>query len=88
MSLKDNKYKIIEYTVLFVGILVYAFLFLFFFKDSNSARLLITALAVLFYVTWGVIHHFLEKRLTLEIAFEYILIGFLTFLLVLVSLSG
>ena len=88
MSLQDKKYKIIEYTVLLVGIAVYAFLFLYLYRDSNSMRLLITALAVLFYIMWGVVHHYLEKRLTIEIAFEYILIGVLTFLLVLVSLSG
>lgn len=88
MSLKDKKYKLFEYTVLFLGIAVYAFLFLFLYKDNSSIKLLITALAVLFYVMWGVVHHYLEKRLTIEIAFEYILIGFLTFLLVLVALSG
>jgi len=88
MSLYEKKYKVIEYTVLFAGAAVYAFLFLYLYRHSNSLRLLVTALAVLFYVAWGVVHHYLEKRLTMEIAFEYILIGFMTFLLVLVSLSG
>lgn len=87
MSLHNKKYKLIEYSVLLAGVVVYAALFLLVYKDNNSARLLISALAVLFYVLWGVVHHFLENRLTIEVALEYILIGFLTFLLVLVSLS-
>ncbi len=86
MNLRNKDYKLIEYAILFVGVVAYAYLF-WVFRHNNSARLLLTAEAVLFYILWGVIHHFLEKRLTVEIAFEYILIGFLTFLLVLVSLS-
>jgi len=86
MKLKNKSYKLIEYAVLLVGVATFGVLF-WLFSDNNSARLLLTALAVLLYVMWGVIHHFIEKRLTLEIAIEYVLIAFLTFLLVLVSLS-
>jgi len=86
MNLKNKNYKLIEYSVLLTGVVSFGILF-WLFSGNNSARLLLTALAVLFYVLWGVIHHFLERRLTLEIAIEYVLIGFLTFLLVLVSLS-
>ena len=86
MNLKNKNYKLIEYSVLLTGVVSFGTLF-WLFSGNNSARLLLTALAVLFYVLWGVIHHFLERRLTLEIAIEYVLIGFLTFLLVLVSLS-
>jgi len=86
MNLKNKNYKLIEYSVLLTGVVSFGILF-WLFSSNNSARLLLTALAVLFYVLWGVIHHFLERRLTLEIAIEYVLIGFLTFLLVLVSLS-
>ncbi|MFC1756092.1 hypothetical protein ACFLZK_01750 [Patescibacteria group bacterium] len=84
--LKEKDYKVIEYTILLAGVAAFGFMF-WLFRYNNSARLLLTSLSVLFYVLWGVVHHFIEKRLTLEIAVEYVLIGFLTFLLVLVSLS-
>ncbi len=84
--MSKNSFKLIEYSILLTGVVVFAFCF-WFYHSSNTARLVITGSASIFYILWGVIHHALEKRLTLEIALEYVLIGFLTFLLVLIALS-
>jgi len=84
--MNEKSHKLIEYSVLIFGVVIFALFFLF-YKGGFSGRLLITASAGVFYTLWGVIHHWLEKRLTLEIALEYILISFFTFLLVLISLS-
>ena len=84
--MSKNSYKLIEYSILLTGVIIFAFCF-WFYRSSNNARLIVTGLASFFYITWGIVHHALEKRLTPEIALEYILIGFLTFLLVLIALS-
>lgn len=79
-------YKIIEYTILILGIVVFGVLF-FQFRFDRSAELILMAMAAIFYAFWGMVHHMIEERLTVEIALEYILIGFFVFLLVLTALS-
>ena len=37
----------------------------------------IILLTIVFYVIWGILHHYLNHELTLKIMIEYILIGFL-----------
>jgi len=84
MSTKSH--KLIEYTVLLLGVVVFAFLF-WTYRAHNTERIIIIGATAIFYSLWGIFHHLLEKRLTLEIALEYILISFFTFLLVLIALS-
>lgn len=84
--MNQKSYKLIEYTVLLLGVVVFA-VFFWTYKAHNTERMVITGAAAIFYSLWGILHHLLEKRLTLEIALEYILISFFTFLLVLIALS-
>lgn len=44
-------------------------------KGNRLGQFLITTLFVVFYLVWGIIHHFLEKTLNLKVVVEYILIG-------------
>ena len=84
--MKTKGHKIIEYTVLLLGVVVFSVLF-YFFRYDRSMELILIAIAALFYAVWGLVHHAYEKRLNLEIALEYILISFFIFLLVLSALS-
>lgn len=84
--MNQKSYKLIEYTVLLLGVVVFA-VFFWTHRAHNIERIVITGAAAVFYSVWGMLHHFFEKRLTLEIALEYILISFFTFLLVLIALS-
>jgi hypothetical protein len=84
--MKIKTHKFIEYTILFLGVVLFAFFFWRLGKNTFP-RILITALAAIFYSLWGIIHHLLEHRLTVEIALEYILISFFVFLLVLTALN-
>lgn len=84
--MKITSPKLLEYSVLLIGVLVFAFLF-FYVGNDATLRIVITALAAVFYSLWGIVHHMLEGRFNLEIALEYILISFFVFLLVLTALS-
>ncbi len=83
--MKKN-YKILEYSVLFFGLIAFVSLFVY-YRFDKSAEIKIMAMAAGFYALWGMLHHLLEDRLTLDIAIEYLLIGFFVFLLVFTSLS-
>lgn len=53
----------------------------FHFKELPLMQLYVVATAIAAYIAWGVIYHFLNKRLTLELLLEYILVGALALLL-------
>jgi hypothetical protein len=36
---------------------------------------MVISLTVFFYILWGVLHHFINHKLTLRIVIEYVLIG-------------
>lgn len=84
--MKLKTYKLIEYAILFFGVISFAFTF-WYVGNNNIFRILLTAGAAVFYSLWGIIHHLIEHRLSLEIALEYILISFFVFLLVLTALN-
>ena len=71
----------LHYLLLLLGLSIFGFFFVY-FRYDQMIQIMISALASIFYVGWGITHHALEGRLTSLIAFEYILFGSLTFLLV------
>ena len=79
-------YKIIEYTVLILGALGFFVLF-WLFRHDPLTLMKFAGLAAIFYAMWGIFHHLIENRLTLEIALEYILISIFVFMLVFTALS-
>lgn len=79
--MEDIKVHIVHYIILFI-ILAFGFLAFFYFSfDKNAQRIIIGALS-LSYLSWGIIHHFLEKNLNWKIVVEYTLIALLTFVLI------
>lgn len=84
MNIKSHKY--IEYIVLVFSLLTYFSIF-FIFRHNNQLRILITGVYAISYTIWGVVHHWLEKRLSVAVFLEYFLISLLVFVLVLSALS-
>lgn len=68
---------IIVLSLIFVSS-VWAFLH---FKALPLMQLYVVVVAVLTYIVWGAIYHFLNKRLTVGLLLEYILVGALVLLL-------
>jgi len=52
---------------------------LFHFQGYPTLEIFISLGTVSAYVAWGIIHHWLEKRLRWEIVLEYLLVGALVF---------
>lgn len=51
------------------------------FSENRLFQFLVGTAFIVFYILWGIIHHFLEKDLCFKIVVEYILIGLLAFFL-------
>lgn len=51
------------------------------FKGLPLMQLYVVVAAVVAYIAWGVLYHFLNKRLTLKLLLEYVLVGALALLL-------
>ena len=49
--------------------------------DSPILQLYVVIAAVVAYDAWGLIYHYLRRRLTLELVLEYLLVGALVILL-------
>lgn len=54
----------------------------FFAKGWSVYQYQIIFIAVFLYLVTSILHHYLDKSLTFEIGFEYILIGALAFLII------
>ena len=72
--------------ILFAGMVVIAFLFNI-FRYDQLAQILVALLGCMYYISWGIIHHALEERIKKAIILEYILIGGVAFLLILLVLA-
>lgn len=59
---------------------------IFAFRYQVNLRLIAAGCAVAGYILWGVVHHYLEDRLRLDVVGEYILVGVLALLLLLLAL--
>lgn len=81
----EIKKHLFQYLVLLTGAVFFLLLFNL-FKESRRSKFLILTLFVLFYISWGIIHHHLEKTLHLKVVVEYILIGAITLFLLKVLL--
>lgn len=78
-------HKLIKYDLLshiFLAVSLVLIVASFFFKSLGQFQYLIIFLAVAIYLSSSVIHHYLDKSLTLEVGLEYILIGALAILLI------
>lgn len=79
-------YKIIEFTVLLLGATLFFVLF-WVFRHDRITMIKLAGVAAVFYSMWGIFHHLVEDRLSLDIVLEYILISIFVFMLVFTALS-
>ena len=86
MTLRHNDNHIAQYTVLLSGLFTFVILFAL-FRYNHALQLVVGILGCMFYVTWGVVHHILEERLTKAVVLEYVLFGILVSLLLIFSLA-
>ena len=82
----EQEKHLTEYIILFTGFGVLLVLF-YLFRYSRDILMMISGGGSIFYSMWGIVHHTLEGRLTKSIAFEYILISALVFVLLYTALS-
>lgn len=82
-NLKEHR---VEYFILFVAICVFVVL-MYIFRFNKDILILLSGLGSIFYILWGIIHHWIRGKLTKNIAYEYFLFGFLSFLLFFTVLS-
>ena len=69
-----DKYRITHYLPL-VSILFATLLGLFLFPYDRSMRISLTVAMGISYFTWGIIHHYIHRDLSIEVALEYLLIA-------------
>jgi hypothetical protein len=60
---------------------------MYYFKFDKPAQLVFGMLGCIYYTVWGIIHHALKERLSASVVLEYILFGFLAFLLLLLAFT-
>lgn len=77
---EDIQAHVFEYLLLITSSGLYV-TFLAIFKAQPRKQFTVTALFVLYYVVWGVIHHSRDQSLHLKIIMEYIAIGALAMVL-------
>jgi branched-subunit amino acid transport protein AzlD len=82
-NLKEHR---VEYFILFVAIAIFLVL-TYTYRFNKSMLVALTGSASLFYIVWGVVHHWIRGKLTRSIAAEYILYAILAFMLFFTVLS-
>ncbi len=76
----EERKHLSHYLVLVLGLCAGLISFLLFRYDSSIQMYSIVGM-VAFYILWGIIHHYLEDRVTPHIVWEYILLGCVILLL-------
>lgn len=77
---EDIRHHLPEYLLLIMSGVLYI-TFIAVFKGQPTKQFTVTALYVLYYTLWGIIHHARDQSLHLKIVLEYIAIGALALLL-------
>lgn len=70
----EHRLHVVHYLVLFSILLSGFFLFIYFRYQPLRQFLVITVVDLL-YLTWGILHHYLEERLSWGVVSEYLLVG-------------
>ena len=82
----DPREHLLHYLILFL-ILTTGLVGFVVFQFHPQTQLLLVGLTVGGYVAWGVIHHYIERRLRWEVVGEYFLIGILVLVMFALTLS-
>jgi len=70
-----------HYMVLF-GILLAGFAGLILFSYDKAFQVAVATALVASYVSWGVVHHYLDRDLRLETVIEYLVVAVLGFVII------
>lgn len=81
-----KKYKVKDYLALFSVLAMGFGLFLYFGYNREAQKLVVLATAA-GYVVWGIAHHAIHKDFHLSVIVEYLLVAFLTSLIILSLLA-
>lgn len=82
---KISKYGL-QYLVLITGYIALLIL-ISLLRGYRTAQYTVLIIGILFYITWGIIHHSSEKTLKIDTVIEYILIGGVILFLLLMLIS-
>lgn len=83
MRLKKHYISQNTINIIFIPICILLIWLSFAHKSESGYQLLLALIAAVLYIVLSTIHHFFDKSLTFENSFEYILVGVLAFLAVL-----
>jgi len=64
-----------------IGVLVATFVGFIFFSYDKSFQLAVITAGCVGYFTWGIVHHYLHRNLSLEVIFEYAVVASLGFVI-------
>lgn len=70
----EHRLHIVHYLVLFF-LLVLGFIFFLHFRYQPLKQLLVITVVDATYLVWGIVHHYLEERLSWGVVTEYLLVG-------------
>ena len=84
----DRAYKHIWYYSSLILILIFGFILVYANSSNKSFQIGIVFVITLFYVFWGILHHFLKHDLNMKIVIEYMLIGCFGLGIILFLLKG
>lgn len=76
--MNDVKHNFLRYLIL-LAILFSGLLFFLLSAHNPRLQLRIIILVLFFYILWGVLHHYLDKTLTMLVFFEYLLMAVVAF---------
>lgn len=70
---------IVHYLVLLIGLLACLLLF-YFYRYHPVAKMYIAFVGTFFYAAWGVVHHYLEDRVSAKVVVEYVALALFVFI--------
>lgn len=70
----EHKVHLLHYFVLFL-ILAVGFIFFLSLRYSPLQQFLVIVVVDILYLLWGILHHYLEERLSWGVVTEYLLVG-------------
>lgn len=70
----EHRDHLVHYLVLFL-ILLAGFVFFLYFRYQPTRQFIVITIVDLLYLTWGLVHHYLEDRLNWGVVSEYFLVG-------------
>lgn len=79
------KMHVTHFGLLFLILLAGSYIF-FLTNSNHSLQLAVGIVLTVFYVVWGLIHHSIQKDLHPKVVIEYILIGLIAIMLLLLVL--